>query len=684
MCHKKYSGFKTLKLHVTQKHPLDIETAMEKLNQTEEFMEINPIANEEKVENNINVTEKQKIQKQYKNDAHYVHVFPCNRCDNLKYDTVEELDEHMNAEHKNDCFKCDFCGHWYTSFSVLQGHLNKVHGKKIRYECNKCNYVAKTEFIANRHYETHHKECLKLGYMLSLEEPLIKRIYMDNLRKVQKCLKCLQYYTNLADLENHCKNKHPDEAETILNEVKRLNCDEEDSDSETVTETIVVKNEPIEADSSLNESTDIKTEPDDESESNENCNSNVTNCEQCNAPQNSTEEHMNHLKIIHKAKEVCNECFKCFQTPQSVKRHRVKVHGFIQRYKCDLCSYVCKSEFLVKLHHKGKHAGKALKYSQVKEKAQESEVQCDVCQKTFSDVWKCKSHKERVHDKQKRFECTICNQQFSWRKTIVRHNLNFHEGSEQHTIYIKNENRDSHKPYSCPVCNTGMSDVKTLSNHMKKFHPNNVKDFLPIRPILKPPVIKKYICPGCPKGFDSEKNYKRHLREDHIAKYYELFPNTGKFQCPVCNKGYKAVKSVTQHLEQKHPEKAYLINFDDKEDDDKEGKFDCRNCAKQFPRVSSLLKHLRDCINDDEIYVTDGNFEPETIIDEQDYDTDITGHDDVIIDEDEGGEEEEMDPFGTENDDQSFLYNDIAVDDFEDSNNEIPSSIVKVEIETNF
>jgi hypothetical protein len=438
------------------------------------------------------------------------------------------------------------------------------------------------------------------------------------------CPICYKTYSAFNSLKWHISQTHPLDME---NAMKTLHEYEEfmevDPPKVTGNKDDVIKNEHVEKSESkksdsnivkynkkigkkVNITTDIVTGDID-----------VTYCDQCNAPQDSKEDHVKHLKTKHKAQEVCNECFKCFQTSQSLKRHRVKSHGFVQRYKCNLCSYVCKSEYLINCHFKSKHAEcQKIDFSAIKEGAEHLEVKCDTCDKIFKDVWKYNIHKERVHDKQKRFECTVCCQKFAWRKSINGHNVNFHEGSEEHTIYLVNKNveKDEHKPYICPICNTRFRFVRTINKHLKIFHPEQANDFLPI---TKPEPKRKFYCPVCDyKGTDSERYFKEHLRLEHIEKYHELYIKPDdKFQCSLCNKGYKILNSLNEHILKKHPENSHLVSESEivKKNPDRIGEFECPNCFKKYINAKSFQKHIKLCVvgvtQFDEIFVTDDDLD---------------------------------------------------------------------------
>ena len=700
VCERDYIAFKTLKLHISHKHPYEMDAILEKLNQmqAEDFIELSPEVKNEVIDDDSKSNEKPQPQL-----LSYVDYFPCEQCQDLNFQTISELDEHVPKNHP-ESEKCEFCGKWFDNFVSMRSHKGKIHQRYIRFQCSKCGETFRSEKEALKHVDQHEHVGEKLEQIKQLNEKMfetdemsdrksekacIERIYVEAL-KFSECLKCNKSYSCWVDIRYHCQTAHPEESEQLLEQIKQLN------DEMFQTEEISVEKSAEKLDESENglvsdqePSSEKLDQPNIKKETPE-IKDELNQCEFCGETQANAEDHISHLKSDHKMKEVCEECFKTFQTPQSLKRHRVVIHNFVQRYKCDLCDNVTKSEYLAKCHFKTKHPGQIPKYSAIKQEAAINEVKCEICNQVFKDSWRLKSHKERIHDKIKRFECSICQRQFSCRKSVVKHNLAFHEGSEEHTIYLSDHflNKSTHKPFSCPVCNTGFGDHKSLSNHIKKFHKAQASDLLPILKPPKPEAVRKYQCPGCPRGFDSDKNFRRHLRESHVEKYYEMFPNEGQFKCPACNKGYKILKSIIQHVDKHHPHLKKYTDILETVYDEQKDNVECTNCAQMCSNVIDFLLHLKQCLglgnSEQEVYVTDDHLD--VVLD---GDAVYEQRDEGIVDNTfEEPETEEMEMTGEDYDNDMMDENDISSNPFEtsdmgyyhyNSNNEIANSDVKIE-----
>ena len=80
----------------------------------------------------------------------------------------------------------------------------------------------------------------------------------------------------------------------------------------------------------------------------------------------TVQEYLDHSKEKHNRNLICEECFKCYATPQSLKKHLKKTHNFVQKFQCDRCETVIRSEYHMKLHFQGSHPDENCSYSLIK------------------------------------------------------------------------------------------------------------------------------------------------------------------------------------------------------------------------------------------------------------------------------------------------------------------------------
>merc|ERR1711860_272894 len=115
----------------------------------------------------------------------------------------------------------------------------------------------------------------------------------------------------------------------------------------------------------------------------------IPTCDICKLDFDSVDAYIEHSKTLHKRTYVCQDCFKCYQTPQSIRKHLKKDHSFVQKYKCDTCSLVVRSEYHMKLHFQRSHPvenlSSTLTFSKIREKVEHTKHACPQCQKEFAD-----------------------------------------------------------------------------------------------------------------------------------------------------------------------------------------------------------------------------------------------------------------------------------------------------------
>ena len=103
-------------------------------------------------------------------------------------------------------------------------------------------------------------------------------------------------------------------------------------------------------------------------------------------------------------------------------------------------------------------------------------IECDICNKTFSDNGQMEKHKARMHGHTfaNQFQCEICNKMFDQKYYLQRHK-----------IYHKT--KDSFK---CEICGKKFKLKANLKKHISNIHNNS----------------EVYKCRICDKEFNSKSN----------------------------------------------------------------------------------------------------------------------------------------------------------------------------------
>jgi len=117
--------------------------------------------------------------------------------------------------------------------------------------------------------------------------------------------------------------------------------------------------------------------------------------------------------------------------------------------------------------------------SHPKTDTEDTEFNCDTCDKTFKAKSGLKSH--ILYHGMKNFKCELCDKAFYTKSALKRHML----------VHSKE------KKYLCEVCNEGFVDRKSLKSHMI-VHSK-----------------KKFSCPICEKRYSNAKGVSAHLEKAH-------------------------------------------------------------------------------------------------------------------------------------------------------------------------
>ncbi|XP_023932916.1 uncharacterized protein LOC106155538 isoform X3 [Lingula anatina] len=155
----------------------------------------------------------------------------------------------------------------------------------------------------------------------------------------------------------------------------------------------------------------------------------------------------------------------------------------------------------------------------------------------YDDDKGCSSHQTvKVKD----FQCHICNQLFSSKKSLIGH-------KRVHSV-----RRDG--PYKCQYCSKGFANKHRCSNH-EMLHTSE----------------KNYLCQYCSKTFKTAQYCSRHEKEHSKPKKKE------RFACQFCDRRFFNANARNLH-EKKH--------LGAKE-------FQCQFCSKMFHVKNHLINHER-------------------------------------------------------------------------------------------
>jgi len=223
---------------------------------------------------------------------------------------------------------------------------------------------------------------------------------------------------------------------------------------------------------------------------------------------------------------------------------------------------------------------------------------CDVCNKSFSNLRNLASHLQTVHKysyedarevtgypvyqkrkdfKQKTIKCIICSDSFTRIRNLASHLQNKHKYTfEQAREATGYPSRISvflpGKPTSCKICSKSFPSYKSCQKHGIEAH--------------------GVVCPYCKKMFVNKLSLKRHCMRIHLDKFDE-FKNMKisindkygaevekrpeiEHQCANCDFTTKSIKNLISHVIDYHPEVEHP----------------CPQCGFSFRTTNSLQRHL--------------------------------------------------------------------------------------------
>lgn len=160
---------------------------------------------------------------------------------------------------------------------------------------------------------------------------------------------------------------------------------------------------------------------------------------------------------------------------------------------------------------------------------------CHLCSKTFANRRNLNVHLQTVHNKERPWKCSTCDQEFALKQHLQRHqNVHTHE-----------------KPYKCEVCSKTFSLKFNMDMHIKTVHVGE----------------RKWQCSTCGSTFAQKVNLQAHERVHSGEKPYE---------CELCSKTFTQKANLVVHLK--------TIHFGER-------RWRCSICGCMFGRKAHLISH---------------------------------------------------------------------------------------------
>ncbi|XP_062557073.1 zinc finger protein 431-like [Armigeres subalbatus] len=254
-----------------------------------------------------------------------------------------------------------------------------------------------------------------------------------------------------------------------------------------------------------------------------------------------------HEKVVHTSQKKCNkllrieksyvceQCGKSYIGKCSFNAH-LNAHADL-KVTCRICQATFTRNCSLE-RHMLIHAG-TKPYS------------CDQCDKSFKRAFLLREHKQKAHNANDPFVCSICNNEYDTYADMYYHKKVIHHGKSR----PKGNTAKQNKPdgITCKLCSISVCK-KDLKLHISEVHPN---EHYPFRQ-----------CPECPRTFLT-----------YIAWYVHRKGHTDKYACKVCGRRFTGITSLQSHMTGSHSDGT---------------RFECKKCpGKAFKTAQTLLAHER-------------------------------------------------------------------------------------------
>ena len=175
----------------------------------------------------------------------------------------------------------------------------------------------------------------------------------------------------------------------------------------------------------------------------------TTGCATCKKTFKNKTGHLNHLKYAHKGEHdlepiCCDRCGKKFKNPLRLKDHIKTIHEGRDSYKkphdCTICGMTFQTYWFMKSHRAKVHF------------REKNERQCQKCGLKFATPHLLKSH--LLSHEAPQFKCSVCGMMLK-----KRINLEAHERAHR-----------GEKPFPCTICSASFTAQRLLAQHMKGVH----------------------------------------------------------------------------------------------------------------------------------------------------------------------------------------------------------------------
>ena len=168
----------------------------------------------------------------------------------------------------------------------------------------------------------------------------------------------------------------------------------------------------------------------------------------------------------------CEVCLKHFKQKRNLDSHLLNNHTVDKngnKFNCKLCGEEFEVQHSLRIHIKDVHGKPKEVHYEKLELAENGQVKCLECNKTYSSIQTAKIHRKNVHmsnHNDRKFICKLCNKDFAVKDYMKKHVKKVHESPTRKAVF--NEKQNAH--LECLDCKKIFSSKGAAMKHYKKWH----------------------------------------------------------------------------------------------------------------------------------------------------------------------------------------------------------------------